>query len=359
MSINSELKKAGIRNIEKLDTLTINRIAKNVANKIISRYPSFGINEHDIFIKLSRLNMYKAQMPEGIAEANYFYKNCSIYFNSEIDDCDLEEFAIHECIHYLQEIKNGKNKIMKMGLCDYSSLKTHGLGLNEAAVQYLSSKIIGVTPDFEKYYSINLYTPSPSYYPLECALLNEILYFIDEEILFKSTLFSNDDFRNAIIKNTSKATFSKLEKYFDFILKLEEKIVLLNNKILQLNENSSKINSLNTKLNKYKNLMTNSFISTQNLIITSFFDRGFDSISNLEELERFRRKLYKFSDILGSIEKYVFFDNYYVLTMNKLEHKCNILENGGTETALLKRSNKVFLKLLYKLKKRISITEHF
>ena len=187
MSIESDLKKAGISITSKLDTLTVNRIAKNVAKKIVSKYPTYGIDEHDIFVKLSRLNMYKAQMPEGIAEANYFYKNCSIYFNLEIADEDLEEFAIHECIHYLQEVKNSNNKIVKMGLCDYSSINCHGLGLNESAVQYLSSKIIGIKPDYEKYYGINLYTPSPSYYPLECALLNEILFFIDEDILFRST----------------------------------------------------------------------------------------------------------------------------------------------------------------------------
>lgn len=350
MSINSELKKAGIRVVTNLDTLTVNRIAKNVTQKIIDKYPNFGINEHDVFIKLSRLNMYKAQMPDGIAEANYYYKNCSIYFNCEIDDFDLEEFAIHECIHYLQEIKNDKNKIVKMGLCDYSSFKVHGTGLNEAAVQYLSSKIIGVKPDFEKYYGINLYTPSPSYYPLECALLNEILYFIDEDILFRSTFFSNDEFKNAIIKNTSKKTFIKLEKYFDFILKLEEKIILLNNKIIQLNENSSKIYSFNTKIQKYKNLMTNSFISAQNLIITSFFDKGFESIHNLEELEKFRRKLYTFSDIIGSIEKYNFFDNYYVFMMNKLEHKCNILENGGNETAIVSNSKNILFRVFNRLK---------
>lgn len=349
MSINSELKKAGIKVINKLDTLTVNRIAINVAKKIINKYSNFGIDEHDIFVKLSRLNMYKAQMPDGIAEANYFYKNCSIYFNCRIDNNDLEEFAIHECIHYLQEVKNNKNKIIKMGLCDYSSLKVHGIGLNEAAVQYLSSKIIGIKPDFEKYYGINLYTPSPSYYPLECALLNEILYFIDEDILFKSTFFSNNDFKNAVIKNTSKKTFIRLEKYFDFILKLEERIILLNNKIIQLSENSSKIDSLNTKLKKYKGLMTNSFISVQNLIITSFFDKGFEAISNLEELEKFRRKLYKFSDIIGSIENYKFFDNYYALTMNKLEHKCNILENGGIETAVSKNKN-VFFRFFDKFK---------
>ena len=76
MSIESDLKKAGIVVTKRLDTLTVNRIAKNVAKKIVSTYSTFGIDEHEIFIKISRLNMYKANMPNGIAEANYFYKNC-------------------------------------------------------------------------------------------------------------------------------------------------------------------------------------------------------------------------------------------------------------------------------------------
>ena len=351
MSVDADLKKAGIIVTRKLDTLSTNRIAKNVSKKIIAKYSDYGINEHDIFVKLSRLNMYKAQMPDGIAEANYCSNNCSIYFNDKISDEDIEEFAIHECIHYLQEIKNSNNKTLKMGLCDYSSFHIHGLGLNEASVQFLSCKIIGIEPDFEKYYGIRLYTPSPSYYPLECALLNQILFFIDEDILFKSTFFSNDMFKNAIIKNTSNETFYKLEKYFDLILKLEEKIVILNNKILKSNENASNnFYKLNSKLQKYKHLLTNLFIETQNLIITSFFDKGFESINNLEQLENYRRKLYKFSDLIGSTEKYNFFDNYYALAMNKLEHKCNILENGGLETAISKYSENILVRLIKKIK---------
>lgn len=351
MNIEIELKKVGIEITKELDTLTVNRISKNVAKKIVTRFPNFGINEHEIFVKLSRLNMYKAKMPEGIAEANYFYKNCSIYFNNHIAEEDLEEFAIHECLHYLQEIKDDKNNLLKMGLCTYSSLHTHGLGLNEAAVQYLSSKIIGIKPDFEKYYGINLYTPSPSYYPLECALLREILYFIDEDILFRSTFFSTDEFKNAIIKNASLEAFNKLEKLFDLILKLEEKIVLLDNKIFSIDENSSSIVKLNKKLKKYKEKMTSTFIKTQNLIIVSFFDKGFSLINDLETLENYRRKLYKFSDIIGNAQNYKFFDNYYALTMNKLEHKCNVLENGGIETAVLDNSSNLFFSFFFKLKK--------
>lgn len=350
MSIELELKKAGIEITQKLDTLLVNTISQNIAKKITTTFPDFAIDEHDIFIKLSRLNMYKAKMPEGIAEANYFYKNCSIYFNNHIPDEDLEEFAIHECLHYLQEIKDSKNNLLRMGLCNYSSSCIHGLGLNEAAVQYLSSKIIGIHPDFEKYYGINLYTPSPSYYPLECALLNEIVYFTGEDILFKSTFFSTDEFKNIIIENSSIDTFIKLENSFDLILKLEEKIVILNNQILQLDENSSSIKKLNKKLNKYKEKISSTFIETQNLIITSFFDNGFKKIKNLEMLENFRRKLYKFSDIIGTINNYKFFDNYYVETMSKLEHKCNVLENGGVETAILDNRKNIFLKFFNKFK---------
>lgn len=347
MSVETDLKKAGIIVTKKLDTLTTNSIAKNVAKKITEKYYNFGIDEHDLFIRLTRLNMYKAIMPEGIAEANYFYKNHSIYFNCEISDEDIEEFAIHECIHYLQEIKKGNNKIIRMGLCDYSSTFSHGLGLNEAAVQFLSSKIVGIKPDFEKYYGINLYTPSPSYYPLECALLNQILYFVDEDILFRSTFFSTTEFKNTIIEKTSKSTFNKIEKYFDLILKLEERIALLNNKIINSKDNCEKIND---RLMKSKDMIFDTFIKTQNLIITSFFDNGFNTITNLEQLEKFRRSLYKFSDIIGSFKNYTFFDNYYALTMNKLEHKCNILENGGIETAIIGKSNNIFFKILSKLR---------
>lgn len=56
-------------------------------------------------------------MPDGFAEANYFYKNSSIYFKSGISVNELEKFAVHEFIHYLQEIKDKKGNLVKLGLC--------------------------------------------------------------------------------------------------------------------------------------------------------------------------------------------------------------------------------------------------
>lgn len=141
MSVESDLRKDGIEVIEQLDTLTINSLARNISVKLCDTFPEYGLDQNELFIKLSRLDMYKAKMPEGMAEANYFYKNTSIYFNEHIAPEDLEEFAIHECIHFLQEVKDKRNYLIRMGLCDYTEFKIYGLGLNEAAVQLMSSKM--------------------------------------------------------------------------------------------------------------------------------------------------------------------------------------------------------------------------
>jgi hypothetical protein len=102
MSIESELKKEKIEVVSKLSTLEVNTIARKIANKLAQAFPEFNLNSGDLFIRLARLNMYRAKMPDGMAEANYFFKNTSIYFNEKIPFEDLDEFARHECIHYLQ-----------------------------------------------------------------------------------------------------------------------------------------------------------------------------------------------------------------------------------------------------------------
>ena len=224
MNIEKDLVKDGIIVTEKIDTDVILKITKSISKKIVENFPNFNLNADDIFSKLFSLNMYKANMPEGMAEANYCYKNSSIYFNSHIANEDLEEFAIHECLHFLQEVKDENDKIIKMGLSTYHDSKPIGTGLNEAAVQYIAAKIIGIEPDFEKYYDINIYTPSPSYYPVECALLNELIFLVGEDVLFKSTYFSTDDFKNEIISQTSKNTFNKIQKTLRVIRKINFKL---------------------------------------------------------------------------------------------------------------------------------------
>ena len=344
MGIESELKKDGIEVIKRLDTLKINSLARNISMKLCKTFPNFGLNQDELFIKLSRLDMYIAKMPEGMAEANFFYKNSSIYFNEHIPEEDLEEFAIHECIHHIQEVKDKKNYLIRMGLCDYTEFKIYGLGLNEAAVQLMASKGIGKEKESVKYFGINFSTSSPSYYPLECCLVEQLAYLIGEDVLFESTINSNDNFKNKFAEVTSYKTFMAIENALDEILYHEEEIVKLNNKIANIEDRNKKVDNMFKKIQELKDEITLTFMRTQNLIISSYFDSSFNNITNLENLELFRRKLYHFKDYLGSAEGYTFFNDYYIKKMDELEKKYNLLENGGIDTSMIvipKKTNKI------------------
>ena len=354
MSIESDLRKDGIRVVDILDTMSVNRIAHNIATKICDTFPELCFNENDLFAKLSKLNMYRATMPEGMAEANYFYKNTSIYFNEKIAVDDLEEFAIHECIHYIQEVKDKKNNLVRMGLCNFDNLKIVGMGLNEAAVQYVTSKVIGIERDYVKYFGISFRTISPSYYPLECNLIEQMAYITGESVLYDSTFTSNDKFKNTFINLTSEKTYDEIEYYIDQILELEENIIKLSNKSSSFDERNKKVDKIVSKTDNYKKQISNYFIKAQNLIIKNYFDKAFKSINNLEELDNYRRKLEHYRELIGLIDDYTFFDDYYTEKMSELEHKSNVLENGGIETALEYKKPNKFVSWLRALKNLVT-----
>ena len=228
-----------------------------------------------------------------------------------------------------------------MGLCNFDNLKIVGLGLNEAAVQYITSKVIGIERDFVKYFGVSFRTISPSYYPIECNLIEQMAYLTGETVLFDSTFTSNDKFKNAFIELTSSKTYSEVESLVDEILELEENIIKLNNKSASYDERNSKVDKLASKIDSYKKKIATQYIKAQNLIIKGYFDKAFKNISNLEELDNYRRKLEHFREYIGYTDDYTFYDDYYTEKMSALEHKSNVLENGGIETALeVKKPNK-------------------
>ncbi len=328
MGIESNLRKEGIKVTEELDKIKVNTIAKNVAQKIVAAFPELDFKLGEVFIKLSQLKMYYAEVPKGFSEANYFYKNTSIYFNQEVPIDKIENYAVHECIHYLQERKDKAGFLLRLGLCDLTQYKVHGLALNEAAVQYATAKATKEPKDNVKYYGISFDTISPTCYPLICNLIAQMAYVTGEKILFDSTFNSNNNFKEAFIKKTSEEAFYTLEKNFDKILKLEEDLLKLNNKM----ELSDNLNSgLNKKRLKIKNNIQSTFMESQNLIITSYFDTAFEKITNLEEVENYRRSLYNYKDLVGYVDGIDTFNEYYIKTMNKLENKYNELESGAID----------------------------
>ncbi len=347
MSIKSDLKKEGINVTSELDTLKVNSIAKNIAQTLVTAFPEHNFKLGELFIRISRIHMYMAKVPKGYSEANYFYKNTSIYFNEKVEFEDIYKYAIHECIHYLQERKDKKGHLERLGLCDLTQYKVRGLGMNEAAVQLATSKALSSDVDSVKYFDISFDTISPNCYPLECCLINQMAYITGEHILFDSTFNSTDDFKNKFISLTDEDTFEKVQNNFDKLLKYEEDLIVLNNK-LELAKTSAIASDLNTKRNKIKTNIRKVFFSTQDLILTSYFDNAFDEIEDLESVENFRRKLYNYKNIVGQNDDYTYYNNYYIDMMSKLENKYNAIENGtfNKNTSLSVIKNNKFTSIL-------------
>mgnify|MGYP006068529311 FL=1 len=152
----------------------------------------------------------------------------------------------------------------------------------------------------------------------------------------------------------SEKVFLAVQNSIDELLEKEENIIQLNNKIASIDDRNKKVDNMLKKIDELKKELLVTFMRTQNLIISSYFDKEFDKITNLENLEIYRRKLYHFKDYIGLTEGYTFFNDYYINKMDQLEHKYNVLENGGVETALkvtTKKENKLilFFKFLKKL----------
>ncbi|MBQ3145536.1 MAG: hypothetical protein IJB90_03075 [Clostridia bacterium] len=322
MSTDSKLKKEGIEIIEKLDASKVNKIAVNVASKLCLAFPEHNLKRSELFESLSSLCMYIAKMPEDSSGAKYFYKNNSIYFNEIFDIEEMSKLAVHECIHFIQNSNNSD----KMGI--YNSSSNSGLGLNEAAVQLMASEANFAENTSETYYGISFNTISPDYYPLQCALVNQISYFTGTYPLYHSTLTGNDVFKNTFTLKSDKKTYNTIIKNLDKLLILEND---LNCFALEL-EYADKINSiklLNKLINKNKSEIKSLFFKTQNLIMEKCFKNEFNSIRNMDDLRLFNKKLYNFKNIMGYSDDYTFYNEFYRKMMNAIQEKKVYIEKYG------------------------------
>ena len=342
MSINSTLKKEGINVISELSTLEINKIASNISEILTQSFPEHGLNKSDLFIAICRLNMYRAEMPKDSAVAKYFYKNNSIYFSKNMNIDTTNTIAIHECLHYMQELKNNRGKLLRMGL--YNLSQNRGMALNEAAVQHMASVATNSQLDTVKYYNMELATESTDYYPIQTALINEMIYFTGSYPLYHSTLYSNDVFKNTFIAKSNAKTYAQIEKNFDVILEYENILAQESYKLSIITEefkSIDKIKKINSVIDDLKKVILEKTLETQNIIIENCFNNELDSIKTLEDVKNFQYKLYNFKHLIISTENYRFFNEFYVDMMNKLEEKREFILKNGNISALDSLTNEL------------------
>lgn len=335
MNINSVLKREGIEIKSKLDVSGVNKIAQIISEKICKAFPEHNLNHKDVFLSLARLDMYIAKMPDDSAVAKYFYRNNSIYFSNNINLDNIDTLAIHECIHALQEIKNSKGKLLRLGLYDLNLNK--GQGINEASVQFMASKASNLTSDSVKYYNMEFSTSSPIYYPIETALINQMIYFTGSYPLFHSTLYSNNIFKNTFIAKSNEKVYNTIESNFDLLIHYEDLLSLCFSELANITENTknlNKIKKLNSKIESIKSMILQITLSTQNLIIENCFNTEFDLIKDQYSLNTFRQRLYDFNKLLINTDSYKFYNSFYCDMMNRLEEKSELIQKHGVLTYL-------------------------
>ena len=326
MGTYSKLKKEGIEVVEQLNAMKVNTIAINVSSKLCLAFPEHNLNKSDLFESLSRLDMFVAKMPPDSSGAKYFYQDNSIYFNESLDIDEMATLAVHECIHCIQELRDSNNKLIKMGL--YNPSYNSGLSINEAAVQLMASEANMNDSINETYYGISLNTISANYYPLECALLNQIAYFTGTYPLYHSTLNSNDVFKNTFILKSDKKTYSIISKNLDKLLALENNLNYYANELQYIDKINS-IKLLNKLIASTKEEIKSLFFKTQNLIMNKCFKNEFNNIRNLEDIKSFNKKLYNYKNIIGFADEYTYYNNFYCNMMEVMEEKKSYIEKYG------------------------------
>ena len=337
MSISSTLKNEGITIIGKLNTDEVNKIASNISKKIADAFPEHHIDEQDLFNSICNLDMYIADMPNDSAMAKYFYKNNSIYFSKDMDLDDLNTLAIHECLHFIQEVKNKNGKLLRLGLYDMQGLKNSGMALNEAAVQHMASIATNSSKDTVKYYNMDLSTESPDFYPIQTALLNEMMYFTGTYALYHSTLYSDDIFKNTFIAKTSKKIYEQIETNFDLICQYES---LLSNETYNLSVSSenyksvNKIRNINERIENLKRIIFEKTLETQNIILVNCFSNELSYVRSLEDVDEFKEKLHNFKNVLIDTNNYNFFNDFSKHILGLLEEKREYILKYGNILSL-------------------------
>lgn len=344
MSINKDLKKEGIEVVSKVDTLTINAIARNVSMVIMKNFPELDLNEKELFINLSRLNMCYAELPKGIS-AKYFYKNKTIYFDKNIKTEIITDIAIHECIHFLQERLDTKGRLVRLGLCDYTDKRLPGTGLNEAAVQLAAAKCMESSYENVRYFDINLQTNTEAYYPLECSLVNQMAYLIGENVLFDSTINSNDKFKEQYISLTSEETFNTIQKNIDLIMENQELIENIYSNLQEFDTDEKFLKRCTAQIEKSKRKIKEIFLSTQKLIYTSYFDNAINLAYTPKLIENYRNKLYLYKNLIGHEDGDNSFNEYYIDKMMELEKRYEIDETEIKDLVIVKES---FMAVLFR-----------
>ena len=218
--------------------------------------------------------MYLAKVNQKFKGVFYYYKNNTIYIDVSKKNFEVDEYIIHECIHYFQNFSKITKKNNRAGLCEFTEFRIIGLGINEAIVQYFTEKALGEEIHRVSNGKIAIYTNSENNYKYITSLAGQILYLLGETEAIDSAINTNKKFET-ILYNAFEETTDKILKNFDNIL----------------NENNSE--------NRDENKIIKMYMQTQELIYTTYFKKACKYLTTTKEVDEKVDKLENYDKMLA------------------------------------------------------------
>lgn len=312
-----KLKKYGIYNIQPVDTLTTNKFYAKLSKSLEKIFNTYSMESDNLFIKLSRINMFYSDFDEEHVKAKYVPDYKGIFIKPDIDIENLDSSVIHEAIHFLQSSFDEKDNLISMGLIDG---KKH-IALNEAATQLIASTSSNEKPSSVTYFDLYFSSPSPNYYPLETAILKQMLFFTGSFPLFHSGLLSNSIFKETFKTITSENVFNYISLELDNLMKFQDELANLYNKKLKPNISNFRKKYIDKKIQIVKTNIQNTVLNLQDSIYQNCFNNLLNKIESLSDCEDIRAQISNFENILIQKENDFSFNNYTAFAQSVIQEK--------------------------------------
>ena len=328
MYTNKHFKKLNIEPLYKVDIREKCEFANKTAALFVDTFPEHNLDYLRIVDLLQHTEMYISKVPNNISPVNYSYIDEVMYISDETGLDLKNEFLLHEVIHRIQEDRNKKNKLTQLGLCNILETKIQGLAINEAAIQYIVQKLLHTDRQIVEIYDMEIPTGSKNYYPIITNLIEQMAFVLGDNLLIDSSLNSKEDFKYNAIDNLGESNYFTIQTNFDKILEAKNGIL--------------KYQDIGTNTDMIKN----TYVETQNLILKSYFDRIGKRIETTNELKTYYNKLFGFRNFIGSNDgKYLYIEYF----RNK-EEKIKKMEYDLENKSLMVVKNTPILRIFRKIK---------
>ena len=354
MPEKNNLGNTGIEVIEPLEEKKIIDIVNQVSTRIMTAFPDNKLSYLDIYKTLLDTPMYYARIPKGLSKANYYYKDSSIYFSDRADLSEVDEFVFHECIHRLQERKDKKGRITRIGVCEVNELSVKATALNEAAVQYVTTKAFNMPKKMVNVYNIDI--PSRTeYYPIITNIISQLALLLGENVLIDSTIRGNEEFKIDIIDNIGENEYNFIEKNLNEILRLKNEIADIQNNMQLKDKWEGTENLKHLEIEKKSKNIKNLYFDIQNKIYTSYFENLLKRTENDLEVNMILEKLKDYEDYIGVAKDNIAFNLFYSDFTKRAEQRINELKN---KTALVVLKDNFIYRIIRKIKRLFKHSEN-